>query len=286
MTFNKKTWVDDADGGTPITASELNRIEQGVSDNDTAIAGKADAASLARVATTGQYADIAGKPTLAPVATSGAYTDLTGKPTLAPVATSGAYTDITGKPVLAAVATSGAYADITGKPTFAAVATSGNYIDLAGRPTISTVGTTGAYADLTGKPTLATVATTGSYNDLSAKPTIPTVISGNGITVTNSGGTYTVTATATSNLGSNTTADYGAVSLDSFTGPDDDTKLTNALAAVSADTYKRTILLTNRKYTFTTSGRPAFNGMRIPVRLVTPTPTRAQSTKPAKSTFR
>jgi hypothetical protein len=51
--------------------------------------------------------------------------------------------------------------------------------------------------------------------------------------------------------------------LDSFTGPDDDTKLTNALAAVAADTYKRTILLTNRKYTFTTAGRAAFNGLRI-----------------------
>jgi hypothetical protein len=263
MTFNKKTWADDADGGTPITAAEMNRIEQGVSDNDTAIAGKADAAGLARVATTGAYVDLSGRPTLAPIATSGNYVDLTGKPTLAPVATSGAYTDITGKPTLAPVATSGSYTDLTSKPAFALVATSGNYIDLTNRPTISTVGTTGAYNDLTGKPTLATVATTGAYNDLSGKPVIPSVVSGNGVTVTNSGGIYTVTATATSNLGSTTTADFGAVALDSFTGPDDDTKLTNALAAVSADTYKRTILLTNRKYTFTTANRTAFNGMRI-----------------------
>lgn len=263
MTFNKKTWADDDTGGTPITAAELNRIEQAIADNDQAISAKADGAGLARVAVTGSYTDLSGRPTLAPVATSGSYTDLTGKPTLSALAASGAWSDVTGKPTFAAIATSGSYVDLVGKPTLATVATTGNYVDLTGRPTLSTVATTGAYADLSGKPTLAPVATSGAYTDLSGAPAIPSVISGNGITVTQSGNVYTVTATATSNLGSTTTADFGAVALDSFTGPDDDTKLTNALAAVSADTYKRTILLTNRKYTFTTANRAAFNGMRI-----------------------
>lgn len=30
MAYTPKTWADGAGGGTPITASELNRIEQGV----------------------------------------------------------------------------------------------------------------------------------------------------------------------------------------------------------------------------------------------------------------
>jgi hypothetical protein len=251
MTFNKKTWADGEDGGTPITAGELNRIEQGVADLDQSVAEKVDTATLAKVATTGVYADLSGKPALSNVATSGVYTDLTGTPTLAPVATAGTYASLTGKPTLAPVASTGAYTDLTGKPVLSQVAATGNYVDLTGRPTLSTVATTGAYADLTGKPTLAPVATSGAYTDLTGAPAIPSVISGNGVTVTQSGNVYTVTATATSNLGSSTTADFGAVALDSFTGPDDDTKLTNALAAVAADTYKRTILLTNRKYTFT-----------------------------------
>ena len=84
------------------------------------LAGKADAAALAPVASSGAYTDLTGRPALAPVATSGAYADLTGtpaQPTLAPVATSGAYADLAGRPALAPVATSGAYADLTGAPT-------------------------------------------------------------------------------------------------------------------------------------------------------------------------
>lgn len=32
MAFTKKTWKDGADGGTPITADELNRIEAGIAE--------------------------------------------------------------------------------------------------------------------------------------------------------------------------------------------------------------------------------------------------------------
>ncbi len=32
MDFNQKTWQDDQAGGTPITAAELNRVEQGIKD--------------------------------------------------------------------------------------------------------------------------------------------------------------------------------------------------------------------------------------------------------------
>jgi hypothetical protein len=48
----------------------------------TALGLKADASSLATVATSGSYADLTGTPSLATVATSGAYSDLTGTPTI------------------------------------------------------------------------------------------------------------------------------------------------------------------------------------------------------------
>lgn len=32
MAFTPKTWADGEAGGTPITAAELNRIEQGIAD--------------------------------------------------------------------------------------------------------------------------------------------------------------------------------------------------------------------------------------------------------------
>lgn len=46
------------------------------------ISGKADASSLAAVATSGSYTDLSNKPTLATVATSGSYNDLSDKPTI------------------------------------------------------------------------------------------------------------------------------------------------------------------------------------------------------------
>jgi len=48
----------------------------------TALGLKANASSLATVATTGAYSDLSGTPTLATVATSGAYSDLSGTPTI------------------------------------------------------------------------------------------------------------------------------------------------------------------------------------------------------------
>jgi hypothetical protein len=127
---------------------------------------------------------ILNKPSLAPVATSGSYADLADTPTLAPVATSGSYADLTGKPVLAAVATSGDYADLTNKPSLGtaaaasatdfATAAQGAEADSAVQPgDLAVVATSGSYTDLTGKPNLATVATSGSYTDLTNKPSIP-----------------------------------------------------------------------------------------------------------------
>lgn len=35
MAFEPKTWEDGTDGGTPITASELNRLETGIAEVET-----------------------------------------------------------------------------------------------------------------------------------------------------------------------------------------------------------------------------------------------------------
>lgn len=44
MAFTPKDWKDGAAGGTPITAAELNRVEQGVADATAAAEGAAPAA--------------------------------------------------------------------------------------------------------------------------------------------------------------------------------------------------------------------------------------------------
>lgn len=109
----------------------------------------AKTASLAKVATSGAFADLVGGPDLAPyaktaalakIATSGAYADLSGLPDLSPFAKTGA---------LAKVASSGLFADLVGSPDLsgyaqtsklAAVATTGKYADLNGIPVHAKVG--------------------------------------------------------------------------------------------------------------------------------------------------
>lgn len=81
-------------------------------------------ASLATVATSGDYSDLSNTPVLATVATSGSYSDLSNTPSLATVATSGDYSDLSNTPVLATVATSGNYNDLSNKPTIPTVPTS------------------------------------------------------------------------------------------------------------------------------------------------------------------
>ncbi|MFZ4576897.1 MAG: proprotein convertase P-domain-containing protein [Myxococcota bacterium] len=104
--------------------------------------------------------------TLAKVATSGAYADVTGAPDLT------AYAKTAG---LAKVATTGAYADVSGTPDLAIYAKAAS---------LAKVAVSGAYADLTGVPDLAgyakaadlaTVATTNSYNDLAGAPAVAQV---------------------------------------------------------------------------------------------------------------
>ena len=45
VSFAKKTWKDGSGGGTPVTAVELNRLEQGVADLTAAVNGLRDSVS-------------------------------------------------------------------------------------------------------------------------------------------------------------------------------------------------------------------------------------------------
>lgn len=90
------------------------------------------------------------------------------------------------------------------------------------------------------------------------------------VPIVQNGVTLRTTASAIAGLapsgggGGSSTVDLpGSVSLDSFAGASDDAKLDAALAAVAADTYPRTIALSNRQYSFATGNRVAFTGMRI-----------------------
>lgn len=47
VSFAKKTWKDGSGGGTPITAAELNRLEQGVADLTSAVNALRDSVSRA-----------------------------------------------------------------------------------------------------------------------------------------------------------------------------------------------------------------------------------------------
>lgn len=67
-------------------------------------------------ATTG-ISRILNKPSLATVATSGSWFDLANRPTLSTVATTGSYNDLSNRPTLSTVAITGSYNDLTNRPT-------------------------------------------------------------------------------------------------------------------------------------------------------------------------
>jgi len=133
MAYSKQTWNNN-DSNTPLSATRLNHIEDGIAGVDNGLS------SLSVVATSGSYNDLSNKPTLALVAASGSYNDLSDKPVLQTVATSGQYADLLNKPSLAAVATSGVYGDLTGQPTIS---------DLGGVPSTRTVAGQPLSADVT-----------------------------------------------------------------------------------------------------------------------------------------
>lgn len=60
-----------------------------------------------------------------------------------------------------------------------------------------------------------------------------------------------------------TRAEYGTVAFDSFAGANDDAILAAAMSAVGAETYPRTITLSNRLYSFSTGNVVPYEGFRL-----------------------
>ena len=59
VSFAKKTWKDGSGGGTPVTAAELNRLEQGVADLTAAVNGLRDSVSqCATIGGSAKYAQV------------------------------------------------------------------------------------------------------------------------------------------------------------------------------------------------------------------------------------
>lgn len=89
------------DGSGGLTINTLDSLASTAPNNDLPISSKAVKEALdalARVAYTGDYADLINKPTFARVATTGSYNDLVDKPNFATVATTGDYNDLINKP--------------------------------------------------------------------------------------------------------------------------------------------------------------------------------------------
>lgn len=74
-------WAAGGGGGGTSGVSSVNGMTGDVELSAEDV-GAIPTGSLADVATSGNYADLSGKPTFAKVATSGAYSDLSGKPTI------------------------------------------------------------------------------------------------------------------------------------------------------------------------------------------------------------
>ena len=206
------------------------------------LALKADASSLATVATSGSYNDLRNKPTIPAAqvnsdwdANSGV-AQILNKPTLATVATSGSYNDLSNKPTIPTVnnatltiqknganvqtftanQSTNATANITVPTKTSNLTNDGadNTSTYVEADELATVATSGLYSDLSGTPSLATVATSGDYGDLLNKPTIPTVNDAT-LTIQQNG---TSLGTFTANASSNATIDVLAPKLTTLTG--------------------------------------------------------------------
>ena len=57
VSFAKKTWKDGSGGGTPVTAAELNRLEQGVADLTAAVNALRDSVSQRERSVKGKLSD-------------------------------------------------------------------------------------------------------------------------------------------------------------------------------------------------------------------------------------
>lgn len=134
------------------TDLEATNTEDAIKEVDSKVNEKADASSLAEVATSGSYNDLTDKPTIPKQVQSDWNEADNTKPDY-----------------------------IKNKPNLSTVATSGNYNDLSNKPTIppaqvnSDWNADSGVSQILNKPNLSTVATTGNYDDLNNKPSVAVI---------------------------------------------------------------------------------------------------------------
>jgi hypothetical protein len=259
VTYEIQTWADGEEGGTPITAAALTHIEQGIAAADQAVTDlAAQIGDVAGDQIAGVASDLAGLTTRVGAAEA----NLSDKATFSYVdqaAQDAVGQARTGMATTAALSAAVTPLDLrlTTAETAVSSKASTTYVDTGDAASRSRTNHTGTQAPTTiaglDEFVRDTVGTT-----LVAGPNVTISVDDPGDSITISANTTTVTTTASS-----TDGNWGVVPLDSFAGANDDAKLTAALSATAADTYPRTILLTNRNHTFTTPNRVAFTGMRI-----------------------
>jgi hypothetical protein len=171
-------------------AGDITTLKSDVATLQTDVAGKASAAALSTVATSGSYNDLSDKPSIPSLsAVEGDISALDGRVTTAEGDISDLQSDVALKAntsSLATVATSGSYNDLLNKPTLF----SGSYADLTNKPSIPstihdlsdvtiTSPTTNQVLQYDGSAWVngaAPSSFSGSYNDLTNKPTIPSAL--------------------------------------------------------------------------------------------------------------
>lgn len=132
---------------------------------------------------------------------------------LATVASTGSYTDLANKPSIAAAqvnsdwSASSGIAQISNKPSLATVATSGSYSDLSGKPTIPTVPTT--VSSFTNDAGYLTTVPAKSFNNSPSHPIQTVAAAANGFQISSTRDTlvsYSVSTSTTANIGGSSSA--------------------------------------------------------------------------------
>jgi hypothetical protein len=205
------------------------------------------------------------------------WTSLTGKPSLATVATSGDYNDLANKPSGGASTTyvdnkiaNVTYANISGTPTLATVATSGRYNDLTNLPNLSGVALSGNYNDLANKPNIPSIAGLASmtyvdnkfanvtYANLPDKPTIPThtgnLINNSGYITSSALSGYALTSSLPTDIANltDTTHLLGQIDTGNITFNGDEIASTNDIVNILGNNYAQ--LQSNSTYIWVEDG--------------------------------
>lgn len=160
----------------------------------------ASKASLANVATSGDYDDLLNKPTI-PTVNNAVLTIKKNSLDTGTQFTANAGSDVTCDLNLAAVASSGSYADLSGTPSIPAAANNAKLTIKKNSSDTGTEFTANASVDVSCDLGLAAVATSGSYADLSNTPTIPAAANNATLTIQKNSTTInTFTANASSDV--------------------------------------------------------------------------------------